>query len=72
MAGLGGHYTEWNKSVRERQILYDVTYIQHLKNNKLVNIIKKNQTPDLEKKNSGYQRGKEGGKDNLGAGKYGE
>ena len=30
------------------------------------------QTPDLEKKNSGYQRGKEGGKDNLGAGKYGE
>ena len=28
---MGGYYTEWNKSDRERQILYDVTYMLNLK-----------------------------------------
>ena len=27
MDGLGGHYAKWNKSDRERQILYDITYM---------------------------------------------
>ena len=31
-AGLGGHYAKWNKSDRERQILYDITYMWNLKN----------------------------------------
>ena len=25
MDGLGGHYAKWNKSDRERQIMYDIT-----------------------------------------------
>ena len=25
--GLGGHYAKWNKSDRERQILYDITFM---------------------------------------------
>ena len=29
--GLGGHYAKWNKSDRERQILYDITYMWNLK-----------------------------------------
>ena len=31
MDGLGGHYVKWNKSDRERQILYDTTYMWSLK-----------------------------------------
>ena len=31
MDGLGGHYAKWNKSERERQILYDITYMWNLK-----------------------------------------
>ena len=27
----GGHYAKWNKSDRERQILYGVTYMWNLK-----------------------------------------
>ena len=30
--GLGGHYAKWKKSDRERQILYDITYMGNLKN----------------------------------------
>ena len=32
MDGLGGHYGKWNKSDRERLILYDFTYTWNLKN----------------------------------------
>ena len=32
MDGIGGHYAKWNKSERERQILYDTTSIWNLKN----------------------------------------
>ena len=35
---LGGHYAKWNKLDRERQILYDVTYIWNLKSITNVNI----------------------------------
>ncbi len=31
MAGPLGHYAKWNKSDRERQILYDFTYMWNLK-----------------------------------------
>ena len=31
MDGLGGHGAKWNKSDRERQILYDITYLWNLK-----------------------------------------
>ena len=30
--GLGGHYANWNESDRERQILYDTSYMWNLKN----------------------------------------
>ena len=30
--GLGGYYAKWNKSDRQRQILYDITYMWNLKN----------------------------------------
>ena len=30
--GLGEYYAKWNKSDRERQILYDITYLWNLKN----------------------------------------
>ena len=29
--GSGGHYAKWNKSDREQQILYDITYMWNLK-----------------------------------------
>ena len=32
MDGPRGYYTKWNKSDRERQILYDFTYMFSLKN----------------------------------------
>ena len=32
MDGLGEHYTEWNKSDRESQIVYTTTYMWNLKN----------------------------------------
>ena len=32
MDGHGGYYAKWNKSDRERQTLYDITYMWHLKN----------------------------------------
>ena len=32
MDGLGEYYAKWNKSDRERQILYDITYMWNLKN----------------------------------------
>ena len=33
MDGLRGYYAKWNKSVRERQIPYDFTYMWNLKGN---------------------------------------
>ena len=29
------HYAKWNKPGRERQVLYDITYIENLKQNKV-------------------------------------
>ena len=52
--GLGGYYAKWNKSDRERQILFDITNMWNLKNKTtLVNITKKKQTHRYKDKTSG-------------------
>ena len=33
MDGSRGYHTKWSKSDREKQILYDITYMQNLKEN---------------------------------------
>ena len=48
MNGLGGHYGKWNKLDRERQILYDVTYMQNLK--KQTSEYNKKETTNTENK----------------------
>ena len=56
MDGLGGCYAKWNKSDRERQILYEINYMWNLKKyNKLVNITKNKQTYRYREQTSGYQ-----------------
>ena len=57
MDGLGGYYAlqgrEW-KTDRERQMLYDITYMWNPKKyNKLVNITKKGRSTDIEKGQEG-------------------
>ena len=32
MDGTGGHYAEWNKLVRERQLLYGFTHMWNIRN----------------------------------------
>ena len=44
MDGPRGHYATGNKSDRERQILYDFTYMWNLKKKKRTNIIKQKQS----------------------------
>ena len=55
MDGLGGYYAKQNKSDRERQILYDITYMWNLKNKSIVTITKKDQTHKYWKQTSGNQ-----------------
>ena len=51
MDGLEGHYAKLNESDRERQVLYDITYIWNQKNtNKLMNITKRSRLTDTENK----------------------
>ena len=45
MDGPGEYYTEWSKSDRERQILYDITYMWNLKNNTSESIYKTETDP---------------------------
>ena len=59
MDGLGGYYAQWNKSDRERQIPYDITYMWNPKYNKLVNVTKKKQTHRYRGQTSSYQGGEE-------------
>ena len=56
MGVFRGYYAKGNKSDRERQIVYDITYMWNLKNN-LVNITKKKQTHRHREQTSGYQGG---------------
>ena len=64
----GGHHSKWNKSDRERQTLYDITYIWNLKYNKLVNITKKKHTHRYREQTSHYQWGEERGRDSRARG----
>ena len=53
-----GHYAKWNKSVRERQILYDFTYMWNLKKqNKWINITKQKQSCRYKEETGGSRRG---------------
>ena len=63
MDGLREYHTNWSKSGRERQILYDITYVKSKKNNtKELNY----KTEIVSKiQNCGYQREKVG-RDKLG------
>ena len=50
------------KQVIQRQVLYDITYVESKKYNKLMNITKKKQTHRYREQTSSYQeRGKGGG-----------
>ena len=40
MAGPRDYHSKWSKSDRERQILYDITYMRNLKNSKNEHIYK--------------------------------
>ena len=59
---------KWSKSDRERQVSYDIAYMQNLK--KMIQMYlftKLTHTHRLRKQTYGYQRGKLGGRDILGA-----
>ena len=61
---LGGHYAKWNKSDRERQILYHL-YVESKKYDKLVSLTEKKQTHRYREQMRGYQCG-----EGRGEGKY--
>ena len=51
MDGLGGHYVKWNKSDRERQMLYDITYTWNLRIQQISEFNKERSTfTDIENK----------------------
>ena len=53
----GGYYAEWNKSKRERHILYDVIYMQTLKNKTNgTNLTKQKQSYRYREQTGAYQR----------------
>ena len=61
MDGPRVYYTKWNKSDRERQILYDITYLWNLKKNQLMNVTKNKYTYRYRKQTSSYQGGEGNG-----------
>ena len=52
------HYAKWNKSDRDRQIPYDITYMWNLKYDTNELIYKTEIDSQISKTNYGYQRGK--------------
>ena len=58
MDGFAGHYAKWNKSDREIQILYDITYMWNLKKttNQWIQQ-KKDQIHRYREQTSGYKWG---------------
>ena len=55
------YHAKWSKSDRERQILYDITYMWNLKKNDTNELItEQKQTHRFRKQTYGYQRGKVG------------
>ena len=59
MNGLGGHYTKWYKSDRERQILYDIIYMWNLKNKTNYEYNKKRNRLIYKEQISGHYWGEE-------------
>ena len=60
------YHTKWNKSERERQIPYDITYIWNLKYDINELIYETETDSQTSKTNLRYQRGNVGGSDKLG------
>ena len=64
MGGRGGYYAKWNKSDRERKILYDTTYVESKKIQQTSEYNKRrSRLTDMEKKlvvTSGEREGEEG------------
>ena len=56
MDGPWGHYIKWNKSARERRILYDLTNMWYLKQNK-PKYEQTNWVHGYREQIAGYQRG---------------
>ena len=48
---------KWNESEKEKNILYDATYLESKKYNKLVNTTKKKETHRYREQINGYQWG---------------
>ena len=56
--GPGNYHTKWNKSDRERQISYDITYMWNLQRwNKWTYLQNRNRLSDIEDKLMATQRG---------------
>ena len=51
MDGFGGYYAKWNKSDRERQILYDITYMWNLKTQQTSEYKKKEADSQIQRTN---------------------
>ena len=60
MDGPREYYSEWSKSDRERQIVYDITYMWNVKIIQINLYTKQKQTHKHRKQTYGYQRGEEG------------
>ena len=56
MDGLKGHYAKWNKSDREKQIIYQL-YVEFGKLSKLLNITKSSRVINIENKLPGVTSG---------------
>ena len=65
MDGTRDYHTKWSKPHRERQILYDITYMWDLKRWCKRTYLQKRKTHRFWKHAYGYQRGKLGGSDKL-------
>ena len=65
MDGPRDYHTKCNKSDRERQISYDISYVWNLKKLMIQMNLFTKQTHRHRKQTYGYQRGK-GGRDKLG------
>ena len=65
--GPGGHYAKWNKSDRQKKILYVITYMWTLKKIKLVNITQKRNT-NIENTLVATSREREGARGKVGVG----
>ena len=64
MDGPREYHTKWRKSDRDRQILYDITYMWNLKNDTSESIYKRDS--QTQKTNLLVTKGERAGRDKLG------